>query len=220
MANSFDNTIVEDPRLAADLEFGRKLFAGEVDFVMGAVSLETLPNADRPEVAFAGRSNVGKSSLINALFGRKALARASNTPGRTRELNYFTIGERLYVVDLPGYGYAKVSKTLVDTWTKLTRNFLRGRPNLQRVYVLIDSRHGLKDSDIELMKELDTAAVSYQLILTKADKCKQSHLADILEKTAIKLKKHPAVHPVVMLTSAEKGEGMALLRSEIGKFVK
>ena len=205
---------------AEDLEFGRKLFASGVDFLMGAVSLNTLPAPDRSEVAFAGRSNVGKSSLINALFRRKNLARASNTPGRTRELNYFTIQNRLYVVDLPGYGYAKVSKSVVERWTKLTRRYLQGRPTLKRVYLLVDSRHGIKSSDEELMKELDTAAVSYQIILTKADKCKKRHLDQVVQKTYESLKKHLAAHPRVILTSAEKGDGIEILRSEIGKFVE
>lgn len=205
---------------ARDLEFGRKFFASGVEFVMGAVDLESLPSPDRPEVAFAGRSNVGKSSLINALFRRKALARASNTPGRTRELNYFTVQERMYVVDLPGYGYAKVTRTLVEKWTKLTRRYLQGRPSLMRVYVLVDSRHGLKPNDEELMKELDVAAVSYQIVLTKADKCKKEHLEGILVKTYASLKKHLAAHPTVILTSAEKGDGIETLRSEIGKFVE
>jgi GTP-binding protein len=203
-----------------DMEFGRKLFASGVDFLKGVVDLASLPTPDRPEVAFAGRSNVGKSSLINALFRRKALARASNTPGRTRELNYFTIQERLYVVDLPGYGYAKVTRTLVEKWTKLTRRYLQGRPSLMRVYLLVDSRHGLKPSDEDLMKELNTAAVSYQIVLTKADKCKKTHLDAVLADTQARLKKQMAAHPTVLLTSAEKGDGIEQLRSEIGKFVE
>ena len=205
---------------AEALEFGRKLCAGQIDFVMGAVDLESLPLPDRPEITFAGRSNVGKSSLINAVFGRKALARASNTPGRTRELNYFNLQSKLYVVDLPGYGYAKVSRSIVERWTELTRRYLQGRPNLKRVYLLIDARHGIKVSDTELMTELDKAAVSYQLVLTKADKCKKTHLDEIMEKSMAQLKKHPAVHPVILLTSAEKGDGLAEIRGEIGRFVQ
>jgi len=168
---------------AEQLEAGRLLFARDVSFMLSVVKLSALPPPDMPEVCFAGRSNVGKSSLINALTGRKGLARASNTPGRTRELNYFNVDERIRVVDLPGYGYAKASKTDIAKWTELTRAFLRGRAPLRRVFVLIDSRHGLKDSDIDIMEMLDEAAVTYQLILTKVDKLKKGELEKVMKKT-------------------------------------
>lgn len=203
----------------ADMERGRLLFAGPVDFVMGAVSLETLPGADRPEVAFAGRSNVGKSSLVNALTGRKTLARTSNTPGRTQELNYFSIGKELaldaYMVDLPGYGYAKIERKKVHAWTRLVKDYLRGRPNLRRIMLLIDSRHGLKENDREIMTMLDEAAVNYQIVLTKLDKLKVADREKILRKTQEDAKKFIACHPVVLATSSEKGWGIPELRTEL-----
>ena len=162
------------------IENGRLLFARNVTFMLSAVSLETLPAARLPEICFAGRSNVGKSSLINAVTNRKGIARASNTPGRTRELNYFNVDERLYIVDLPGYGYAKASKSDIARWTKLTRQFLFGRASLRRVFLLIDSRHGLKESDTELMSVLDETAVTYQIILTKTDKLKKGEMDKVL----------------------------------------
>ena len=175
-----------------DIEAGRLLFARDVTFMLSAVSLETLPPARLPEICFAGRSNVGKSSLINALTNRKGLARASNTPGRTRELNYFNVDERLFVVDLPGYGYAKASKSDIARWTKLTRQFLFGRASLRRVFLLIDSRHGIKDSDLELMGMLDETAVTYQIILTKMDKLKKGEFEKVLTKTQNRIAKRPA----------------------------
>lgn len=186
---------------------------------MGAVSLDTLPAPDRCEIAFAGRSNVGKSSLINALTGRKALARTSNTPGRTQQLNFFLLGEErntpFYMVDLPGYGFAKVSKVEVAAWTELLKDYLQGRPNLRRVFLLIDGRHGLKENDKDIMKMLDVAAVSYQLVLTKLDKVKKGAKEALFEKVANEAKKFVACHPVVLKTSAHKSEGLEDVRSEV-----
>jgi len=199
----------------AQLEAGRLLFARDVTFMLSAVSLETLPPARLPEICFAGRSNVGKSSLINALTNRKGLARASNTPGRTRELNYFNVDDRLFVVDLPGYGYAKASKSDIARWTKLTRQFLFGRASLRRVFLLIDSRHGLKDSDLELMAMLDETAVTYQLILTKTDKLKKGELDKVSTKTQKSISKRPAAFPQIINTSSETKNGLDLLRAEI-----
>lgn len=205
-----------DPEL---MDVGRRMFAGPVDFVMGAVSLETLPSADRVEVAFAGRSNVGKSSLINALTGRNTLARTSNTPGRTQELNYFRMGDDmnlpLHMVDLPGYGYAKVERKKVEKWTRLIKTYLLGRAPLRRVLLLIDSRHGLKANDVEIMKMLDETAVSYQIVLTKLDKLKVAERAKIVQKTQQESLKHPACHPLVIGTSSEKGIGLDVLRAEV-----
>jgi GTP-binding protein len=212
MTNSLKDTDRFDK---AALETGRLLFAREVTFMLSAVSLETLPAARLPEVCFAGRSNVGKSSLINALTNRKGIARASNTPGRTRELNYFNVDERLHVVDLPGYGYAKASKSDIARWTKLTREFLRGRANLRRVFLLIDSRHGLKPNDIELMSMLDETAVTYQLILTKIDKLKKGQAETVYAKTLKAIAKRPAAFPNIIATSSEKKTGLDILRAEI-----
>jgi len=198
-----------------ELEEARLLFAGPCDFVLGVAGLEQLPAADRSEVAFAGRSNVGKSSLINALTGRNTLARTSNTPGRTSELNFFNLGDAMYLVDMPGYGYAKVSKTTREKWNRLIKKYLRGRPNLRMVFILIDGRHGLKDSDEELMSMLDEAAVSYRLILTKCDKSKKAEVEAIEDKLRTSLKKHVAAHPYFHRTSALKGKGIAEFRSII-----
>lgn len=200
---------------SAEIEAGRLLFTRPVTFMKSAVSLDTLPPMGPPEVCFAGRSNVGKSTLINALTNHHGLARASNTPGRTQELNYFSAQDRLYVVDLPGYGYAKAPKYKVAAWTKLTREFLRGRATLRRVFVLIDSRHGLKDVDLELMDMLDETAVTYQLVLTKSDKLKKGQLARVHAETLKAIAKRPAAFPVVAQTSSEKGLGMPELRAEI-----
>ncbi len=199
----------------AKLEEGRLLFARDVDFMKSAVSLETLPSPDLPEVCFAGRSNVGKSSLINALTNRKGLARASNTPGRTRELNYFNVDGRLFLVDLPGFGYARASKTDIAKWTILTKAYLRGRAGLRRVFLLIDSRHGIKPSDVEVMEMLDEAAVTYQIILTKTDKVKKNDLIKITEKTLKFIAKRPAAFPIIIATSSEKKNGLDILRAEI-----
>lgn len=200
------------------IEKGRLLFAAPIDFVMGVVTLSALPSADFPEVTFAGRSNVGKSSLINALTNRKNLARASNEPGRTRELNYFNLNEQLFLVDIPGYGYARASKTDIARWTKLTLNYLRGRPTLKRVFLLIDSRRGVMPADEEVMDMLDTAAVVYQVVLTKVDKLKKAEREGLQEKVFNKLKKRPAFHPVVCETSSETGYGIPELRAEIANF--
>jgi len=197
------------------IEAGRLLFAREVLFMLSVVNLDALPPPDRPEICFAGRSNVGKSSLINALTNRKGLARASNTPGRTRELNYFNVDDRLNLVDLPGYGYARAPKTQISNWTKLTRSFLRGRAGLRRVFLLIDSRHGIKPSDIELIEMLDDAAVTYQLVLTKTDKIKRGELDKVMRRTSRTINKRPAAHPELMVTSSEKKTGLDDLRAEI-----
>ncbi len=198
------------------LEAGRVLFAGPVEFVKGVVDLKGLPPSDRSEVCFAGRSNVGKSSLINALTNRAKLARSSAEPGRTRELNYFDLGDgRMYLVDLPGFGYAKVSRTQAEGWMRLTRSYLRGRPSLRRVFLLVDARRGLMDTDEEVMTMLDKAAVTYQVVLTKVDKMKKAEVDKLAGKIADKLKKRGAAHPVVRQTSSEKGWGIAELRAEI-----
>lgn len=199
----------------AQIEAGRLLFAREVLFMLSVVNLDGLPPPDRPEICFAGRSNVGKSSLINALTNRKGLARASNTPGRTRELNYFNVDDRLNLVDLPGYGYARAPKTQISNWTRLTRSFLRGRAGLRRVFLLIDSRHGIKPSDVELMEMLDDAAVTYQLVLTKTDKIKRGELDKVMRRTSRTINKRPAAHPELMVTSSEKNTGLEDLRAEI-----
>jgi GTP-binding protein len=200
---------------AEALEAARVLFARPAVFTMGAVRIDGLPPADLPEVAFAGRSNVGKSSLINGLVGQKHLARASNEPGRTREVNFFLLDGRLRLVDLPGYGFARASRTTARQFQNLGRDYLRGRPNLKRVYLLIDARHGLKEVDAEALDALDLAAVSYQIVLTKADKLKPPEAAAMAESTARAIAKRPAAFPRVLATSAEKGAGLPILRAEI-----
>jgi len=197
------------------IEAGRLLFAREIAFERGVASMDGLPDGNLPEVAFAGRSNVGKSSLINAVTGRKALARASVSPGRTRELNYFRVDDRLRLVDLPGYGYAKAPKTAIARWTALMRDYLRGRQSLKRVFLLIDSRHGIKPNDEEIMAALDGAALVYQAVLTKIDKLKTGEAARAVEETQARLAKRPAAHPVVIATSSERGDGVPELRAEI-----
>jgi GTP-binding protein len=207
-----------DPEFtSADLAHGEALFREPCIFVKGVVSVADLPKDGRAEVAFAGRSNVGKSSLINALTGRKALARVSVTPGRTRELNFFELGKdgALYLVDLPGYGYARASKTAVKGWTRLIGDYLKGRRELKRVFLLIDARHGLKPNDQETMRLLDEGAVSYQAVLTKADKPKPSELAAVQDKVASDILKHPAAYPQVLTTSARTGAGLEELRAAI-----
>ena len=199
------------------LEAARKLFAGRVEFLLSAPSLKFLPDPGPPEIAFAGRSNVGKSSLLNALTGRKSIARTSVTPGRTQELNYFEVGSptRLRLVDMPGYGFAKAPLKVVDAWKRLVRDYLRGRVELKRTLVLIDSRHGVKDVDRDMMKMLDEAAVGYRLVLTKADKIKASELEAVLAATQAEARKHPAAFPVVHVTSSEKGMGIEELRAAV-----
>lgn len=205
--------------LAADpnpfaLERGRKLFDGSNSaFLKGVVAMSGLPPADRIEVCFAGRSNVGKSSLINALTGRKGLARASNTPGRTQEINFFALTDSHYLVDLPGYGFANAPLAVVEKWQKLLKQYLSGRVNLRRAFVLIDARHGIKSVDEEIMSLLDSAAVTFQAVLTKADKVKTQDRDKVLKQVREKLAKHPAAFPEIVLTSSEKGDGIATLRA-------
>jgi GTP-binding protein len=198
-------------------ERARKLFAGPITFLKSAPGLEFLPDPDAPEIAFAGRSNVGKSSLLNALTNRKALARTSNTPGRTQELNFFDVGQPLQIrlVDMPGYGFAEAPKDLSKRWRFLINDYLRGRRALKRTLVLVDSRHGLKDIDREIMAMLDAAAVGYHLVLTKADKVKPTELSATLESTTAEAARHPAAHPRLFTTSSETGSGIAELRSAI-----
>ncbi|WP_046862271.1 ribosome biogenesis GTP-binding protein YihA/YsxC [Microvirga massiliensis] len=205
-----------DPEL---LEAGRLLFAGEAGFRWAAGSLPGLPPMGPVEIAFAGRSNVGKSSLVNALTGRNALARTSHTPGRTQELNFFEIGGRFSLVDMPGYGYAAVSKEKVGTWTKLIHDYLRGRASLARVYVLIDARHGIKPVDQTILDLLDSAAVSYQVVLTKADEVKGGGLASRVAETSAALARRPAAHPIVLPTSSRTGAGIPELRAAIAQLL-
>ena len=207
--------LVEEPDDLAR-EAGRKLFAGNnSDFLKGVVAMSGLPEADRVEVCFAGRSNVGKSTLINALTGRTRLARASNTPGRTQEINYFTLADSHYLVDLPGYGYANAPLPVIEKWQKLLKQYLSGRATLRRAFVLVDSRHGIKSVDEEIMSLLDSAAVTFQVVMTKADKVKEKDRARVLDQVRQKLSKHPAAFPELVLTSSEKGDGIATLRAII-----
>ena len=204
-----------DELTAEEVEAGRALFAQACSFVTAAAAAEDLPPTTLPEVAFAGRSNVGKSSLLNAMTARKALARISHTPGRTRQVNFFDLAGRLLLVDLPGYGYARASKSEVQRWTALIDDYLKGRPQLRRVLLLIDSRHGLKDIDLRVMAQLDEAAVSYQIVLTKADKPKSGELADTTAQIQTAIAKRPAAHPQIAVTSANAGSGIAELRAAI-----
>lgn len=198
------------------IEAARKFFGRPVTFVMGAVALEGMPPGDRPEIAFAGRSNVGKSSLINALCNRKNLARASNTPGRTQEINFFDLAEgKFYLVDLPGYGFAEAPRKNVDVWGRLNLDYLRSRSKLRRVFMLIDARRGVGEIDLSVMKQLDTAAAQYQVVLTKLDKIKKSEVPDLIAATTEALKKQPAAYPDVLATSSEKGVGIPELRATI-----
>ncbi len=204
----------EDDRLEA-LERGRLLFALPCLFVIGAARIDQAPDGALTEVGFGGRSNVGKSSLVNALTGRRTLAKTSNTPGRTQQLNFFDLGERLMLADLPGYGYAKAPKSTVERWTRLVNLYLRGRVSLRRVLLLIDARHGIKDVDRRVMSMLDKAAVSYQVILTKCDKLNPMPLEERIAATALELTKHSAAHPEVLATSARTGAGIPELRSAL-----
>lgn len=196
-------------------EKGRILFAGNSDFLKGVVAMDGLPPDDRLEVCFAGRSNVGKSTLINALTGRKGLARASNTPGRTQEINYFTIGEEHYLVDLPGYGYANAPLPVVEKWQRLLKRYLSGRATLRRAFVLIDMRHGIKKVDQDILDLLDKSAVTFQVVMTKADKVKDKDKERTLAQVRESLAKHPAAYPEIVLTSSDKGDGIETLRAII-----
>lgn len=198
-----------------EAEIGRKLFAHGTEFVKGVVAMDGLPPPDRMEVCFAGRSNVGKSSLINALTGRKGLARASNTPGRTQEINFFDLAGQHYLVDLPGYGYANAPLPVVEKWQNLLKKYLSGRASLRRAFVLIDARHGVKPVDQDILNLLDTSAVTFQVVLTKADKIKASDRTKVLSQVRNALAKHPAAFPELVVTSSEKGDGIATLRSII-----
>jgi GTP-binding protein len=206
-----------DPADSDHSDRARRLFSGRVEFLKSAPALQFLPEPLVPEIAFAGRSNVGKSSLLNAVTGRKSIARASVTPGRTQELNFFEVGEptSLMLVDMPGYGFAKAPPKVVENWKRLVRDFLRGRQVLKRVLVLIDARHGMKPVDADMMQMLDEAAVGYRVILTKADKIKATELDEVFARTQADARKHIAAHPDVLVTSAEKGMGIAELRAAV-----
>ncbi|NUB44490.1 YihA family ribosome biogenesis GTP-binding protein [Fertoebacter nigrum] len=212
--NALPFPLAPEPEDAAR-EAGRLLFAGPVDFVKGVVAMPGLPPADRLEVCFAGRSNVGKSSLINALTGRKSLARASNTPGRTQEINYFALGDQRYMVDLPGYGYAEAPLAIVQKWQALLKSYLSGRQTLRRAFVLIDTRHGVKAVDEEILQLLDRSAVTFQAVLTKADKVSRAERDAIIDQVRSALSKHPAAYPELVVTSSEKGDGIETLRAII-----
>ena len=201
-----------------NLKAKNSLFSSQVDFVKGVVSLDGFPPDDRPEVCFAGRSNVGKSSLLNAITKRKSLARTSNTPGRTQQINYFSVSNKLYIVDLPGYGYAKAPLHEVQKWQKLVFSYMSGRRNLKRIFLLIDIRHGIKSNDIEIMNLLDEAAVNYQIIFTKCDKIKGQILENLVMDYTKSLDPQIAVYPEVIISSAQQKEGIEIIRSEIEKF--
>lgn len=211
-------TIAKEPSHATS-EKGRLLFTTNTDFLKGVVTMSGLPEADRIEVCFAGRSNVGKSSLINALTGRKALARTSNTPGRTQEINFFAMGEAHYLVDVPGYGFANAPLTIVKKWQRLLKSYLSGRPSLRRVFLLIDARHGPKKVDLEIMEILSKSAVTFQVVLTKCDKLKTGDLAKVTESTINSIRKFPAAYPELVQTSSAKGNGITTLRAIVADIV-
>lgn len=213
---AFQFSVAPDPD-PSEQERGRKLFAGETDFLKGVVAMSGLPEADRKEVCFAGRSNVGKSSLINALTGRKALARTSNTPGRTQEINFFTLQTSHYLVDLPGYGFAEAPLPVVEKWQRLLKSYLSGRQTLRRAFVLIDARHGVKKVDQDILDLLDRSAVTFQVVLTKIDKIKEAQIPKLMDSVSQSLSKHPAAFPKIVLTSSEKSQGIATLRSIIAE---
>ncbi len=212
MAVSF--SLTPEPQNDA-LEIGRRLFAGQTGFLKGVVAISGLPADDRLEICFAGRSNVGKSTLINAVTGRKSLARTSNTPGRTQEINFFIVGNRHYLVDLPGYGYANAPVTVIEKWQRLVKQYLSNRQSLRRAFVLIDSRHGITKVDEQILSLLDSAAVTFQIVLTKADKIKESERRKTLQQVSKALQAHPAAFPEILITSSEKGWGIPILRSVI-----
>lgn len=214
MSGTLPFDLAETPSLDV-METGRKLFAGPCDFVKGVVALDGLPPDERVEVCFAGRSNVGKSSLINGLTGRNSLARASNTPGRTQEINFFALGEAHYLVDLPGYGFAKAPPAKVEAWQRLLKAYLSGRSSLRRAFVLVDARHGVKPVDNDIMTLLDQTAVNFQVVLTKIDKLKTAELDKVLTQVRGELQKHPAAYPELVTTSSAKGDGLPLLRAII-----
>ncbi len=208
------------PALSAEiLERGRLIFAGPCDFFHASTSMASLPATSLPEIAFAGRSNVGKSSLLNALTGRNSLARVSHTPGRTQQLNFFALGTHLHLVDMPGYGYAAVSKDKITGWSTLIRDFLRGRATLARVFVLVDGRHGLKANDDAMLAQLDASALSYQIVLTKRDEVMLADIPKRIEETLARLRPHPAAYPHVLFTSSKTGEGIAELRGSIAQML-
>ena len=210
-----DETSPEDPFL----EIGRKLFAGPCDFKLGCAKLDQLPPMDRPEIAFAGRSNVGKSSLVNALTGRKTLAKTSNTPGRTQQLNYFDLGQKAFMVDMPGYGYATAPVEEVAAWTRLVKNYLKGRASLARVFVLIDSRHGIKEVDRDAFALMDQSATSYQVVLTKLDQLKSAEREERIAETLAGLAKRPAAFPEILATSSRDAIGLAEMRAAIARLI-
>jgi GTP-binding protein len=209
------NKTMEEPSPQDGLETGRLLFTQHCDFLISVASFDQLPDSQLPEVAFAGRSNVGKSSLLNALTGHNNLARTSNTPGRTQQINFFGLGERILLVDLPGYGYARAQKSVVENWTKLIKDYIKGRVQLRRVCLLIDSRHGLKTTDHKTMDLMDAAAVGYQIVFTKCDKVKALDMQNLLVKTHNEIAKHVAAHPNIKVTSSFKSQGMETLRAEL-----
>jgi GTP-binding protein len=210
-----DQEEMTDTATPQQIEAARVLFAGPCDFVAGSETLDRIPDCTLPEFGFVGRSNVGKSSLVNALTSRKTLARVSHTPGRTQQLNFFNLGDKLLLVDMPGYGFAKVAKGQSNAWNKLIRTYLRGRPTLRCVFVLVDARHGLKESDLDVMKLLDEAAVSYRIVLTKSDEVKIGELAQVVEATQATLAKHAAAYPLVQPTSSQNGQGIPELRAAV-----